>query len=259
MSSIGTLLTEYRKRSHLSQLELALTAEVSTRHISFIETGKSTPSRDMLLKLADTLALSLHESNLLLNSAGYTAVYANFEFESAEMAPVRQALAMMLDKQNPYPALVLDGDWNILMVNEAQRALGEHLAIKADSKHNGNLLELVFDPEGFRPLIDNWEEVASHLLRRLRRQLVAFSRPGHVALYKSLLDKNPPRNWHTPSTSKSDAPVMTVNLRAGDRIIKLFSTLSQFGTALDVGTADILIENYFPADGASEDYFSATT
>jgi transcriptional regulator with XRE-family HTH domain len=256
LSSIGVLLSEYRKRSHLSQLELALLAEVSTRHISFIETGKSAPSRDMLLKLADSMALSLQDSNLLLNSAGYTAVYGNLEFTSPAMTPVRQALGMMLDRQNPYPALVLDGDWNILMVNEGQRKLGERLAISPDPSRSGNLLELVFDPDGFRPVIENWEEVASHLLRRLRRQLVTFSRPGHVALYENLLNRNPPRNWQTPSTSRSDAPVMTVDLRVEDRVIKLFSTLSQFGTALDVGTADILIENYFPADAASREFFN---
>ena len=144
MNAVGSLLSEYRKRNHLSQLDLGMLAEVSARHISFIETGKSMPSRDMLLKLADSLNLSLHDSNLLLNSCGFASAFSHFELGSPEMEPVRQALAMMLEKQNPYPALVIDGDWNILMINSGQQFLAQELGIKAKDNGSNNVLVLGF-------------------------------------------------------------------------------------------------------------------
>ena len=255
MNAVGSLLCEYRKRNHLSQLDLGMLAEVSARHISFIETGKSMPSREMLLKLADSLDLSLHDSNLLLNSGGFAPAFSHFELDAREMKPVREALAMMLEKQNPYPALVLDGDWNILMINSGQQFLAQQLSIKPKDDGSNNLLELVFDQDCYRPHIANWEEVAEHLLRRLRRQMLAYSRPGHIALFKKLLTMDPPLNWQQPDYHSPEKPVLTVNIKAGSQTLKMFSTLSQFGTALDVGTEDILIENYFPADARSKAFF----
>ena len=209
MNAVGSLLSEYRKRNHLSQLDLGLLAEVSPRHISFIETGKSQPSRDMLLKLADTLGLSLHESNLLLHSGGFSAPYSNLTLDDDRMLVIREALALMLEKQNPYPALVLDGDWNILMVNKAQRLMSSQLPMPPSDNRSTNLLELVFDENSFRPFIYNWEEVASHLLRRLRRQMIAYSRPGHISLFKKLLKMNPPADWQQPDHSELETPMLT--------------------------------------------------
>ena len=255
MNAVGSLISEYRKRSHLSQLDLGIMADVSARHISFIETGKSMPSREMLLKLADTLNLSLHDSNLLLNSGGFAPAFSQFQPDAPEMKPVREALAMMLEKQNPYPALVLDGDWNILMVNTGQQFLAQQLAIQPKENGSNNLLELVFDQDCYRPHIANWEEVAGHLLRRLRRQMLAYSKPGQLALFKKLLTMNPPPDWQQPDFQCPEKPVLTVDLKAGNQALKMFSTLSQFGTALDVGTEEILIENYFPADEATKAFF----
>lgn len=257
MTAVGSLLTEYRKRNHLSQLDLGMLAEVSPRHISFIETGKSKPSRDMLLRLADSLNLSLHDANLLLNSGGFTAAYSNFKLDAPEMAAVREALSLMLEKQDPYPASVLDGDWNLLMVNAGQQRLAEHLELTPGPDTSSNLLELVFDPHCYRPHIANWEEVAGFLLRRLRRQMLAFSKPGHVALFKKLMTMDPPADWQQPEGSNQEAPLLTVDIRIGPGTISMFSTLSQFGTALDVGTEEILIENYFPANEASKAFFNS--
>lgn len=255
MTSVGSLLSEYRKRNRLSQLDLGMLADVSARHISFIETGKSNPSRAMLLKLADTLNLSLHDSNLLLNSGGFTPAFSHFALDAPEMAAVRDALLLMLDKQNPYPALVLDGDWNVLMSNAAQQALANHLAIKPRANGAVNLLELVFDQHCYRPHIVNWDEVAGHLLRRLHRQMLAYSRPSHATLFNKLLMMNPPPRWQQPDYQTAENPVLTVDILSGDQVLRMFSTLSQFGTALDVGTAEILIENYFPADETSKAFF----
>ena len=255
MNAVGSLLSEYRKRNHLSQLDLGMLAEVSARHISFIETGKSMPSREMLLKLADSLNLSLHDSNLLLNSGGFAPAFSHFELNAPEMEPVREALVMMLEKQNPYPALVFDGDWNILMINSGQQFLAQQLGIKPKENGSNNLLELVFDQDCYRPHIANWEEVAGHLLRRLRRQMLAYSKPGHIALFKKLLTMDPPPSWQQPDYHNPEKPMLTVDIKAGGQTLRMFSTLSQFGTALDVGTEEILIENYFPANENSKAFF----
>ena len=258
MTAVGSLLSEYRKRSHLSQLDLGMLAEVSPRHISFIETGKSKPSREMLLKLADSLDLSLHDSNLLLNSGGFAPAFSNFKIGAPEMEPVRSALKVMLENQNPYPALVLDGDWNILMINTGQQFLAGQLGIQPKEDASNNLLELVFDKDCYRPHIANWDQVAGHLLRRLRRQMLAYSKPSHVTLFKKLLNMGPPTNWQQPEFAGQggqDKPMLTVDIQLGDQLLKMFSTLSQFGTALDVGTEEILIESYFPLDAESTAFF----
>jgi transcriptional regulator with XRE-family HTH domain len=121
MSAAGPLLSEYRKKNHLSQLDLSLLADVSSRHISFIETGRTQPSRTMLLRLADVLDLPHKDSNLLLHSGGFAATYTELDIESEEMAPVRAALNLILENHNPYPAVVMDGNWNMLMANRSQQ------------------------------------------------------------------------------------------------------------------------------------------
>jgi transcriptional regulator with XRE-family HTH domain len=257
MSGVGSLLSEYRKRSHLSQLDLSLLADVSSRHISFIETGRTQPSRSMLLKLADVMSLPLNESNLLLHSGGYSAAFSQLDLQSQELEPIRQALNLMLEKQNPYPALVLDGNWNILMMNASQQFMAAKLLPQRETSITSNLLELVFDDNGFRPLIANWNEVASFLLRRLRKQMLAYSKPGHVELYEKILTMNPPENWQQPELHGGDHPMLTLDMYVGDQCLSMFSTLSQFGTALDVGVEEILIESYFPADQKCRDYFAA--
>ena len=123
MSAVGPLLSEYRKKNRLSQLDLSLMADVSSRHISFIETGRSSPSRSMLLRLADVLDLPHRDSNPLLHSGGYTAAYTELDLEAVGMAPVKDALQLILDNHNPYPALVMDGSWNVLMANTAQQKM----------------------------------------------------------------------------------------------------------------------------------------
>lgn len=256
MAAVGTLLSEYRKRSRLSQLELSLLADVSSRHISFIETGRSRPSRAMLLRLAEVLDLPHKDSNLLLNSGGYAPAYTELDLNSEAMAPVRQALSLILENHNPFPALVMDGNYNLIMANQAQQALMAQVFDNSDSPATVNVLEAVFRQDAFRPLIGNWEEVASHLLRRLRRQLLAYGKPEHQRLYEHILILGPPADWETPHETADDGPMLTVDFKLGELTLSMFSTLSQFGSALDIGMEEILIESYFPADGASRSFFT---
>jgi len=251
MSTVGPLLSEYRKRYHLSQLDLSLLADVSSRHISFIETGKTKPSRTMLLRLADVMDLPLKDSNLLLHSGGYAAAYTQLEFNSEEMAPVRQALNIMLENHHPYPALVMDGSWNVLMVNRAQEAMNEKLLPQMPAAFSGNLLEAVFREDLYKPFIGNWDQVASHTLRRLRKQVVAYAKQEHQSLYDRLLELAPPDNWQQPDEGEHDGPMMTIDFKFNGLSLSMFSTLSQFGTALDIGMEELTIESYFPADEAS--------
>lgn len=256
MSSVGPLLSEFRKKNRLSQLELSLLADVSSRHISFIETGRTRPSRSMLMRLADVLNLTHKDSNLLLHSGGFTAAYSDLDLGSAEMAPVLQALQLILQKQDPYPALVMDGNYNVIMANASQQRLVTHIVGDIQGLKSLNILEAVMSEAAFRPLLANWETVAGHLLRRLRKQVLAYGKPAHEELLERLLAMSPPENWQQPDESKMEGPMLTVDFKLGDRILRTFSTLSQFGTALDVGMEELMIESYFPADAASREFFT---
>lgn len=258
MSSVGPLLSEFRKKSRLSQLELSLLADVSSRHISFIETGRTKPSRSMLLRLADVLNLTHKDSNLLLHSGGYTAAYSELDLNSADMEPVRYALQLMLDKHNPYPAMVMDGNYNLIMGNAAHQQLLARVSSGSAPATSFNVLKAVMSYEAFRPYIANWHTVAGHLLRRLRKQVLAYAKPAHVALLDELLLMDPPANWQQPLENTLDGPMLTVDFVLGDTVLRTFSTLSQFGTALDIGMEEIMIESYFPADIASREFFNQT-
>lgn len=255
MSTVGPLLSEYRKRNRLSQLELSLLAEVSSRHISFIETGRTQPSRSMLLRLANVMNLPHQDSNLLLNSGGFAAAYTELDIEAEEMAPVRQALSLILDNHNPFPALVMDGNYNMLMANQAQQSMLTQVFGDLTDLPTSNILEALFRADLFRPLIANWDEVASHLLRRLKKQVIAYGKPGQQALYTRLLELNPPTNWQQPDESSDDGPMLTVDFKMGDLTLSMFTTLSQFGSALDIGMEELLIESYFPADETCRQFF----
>lgn len=255
MADAGRLLSEFRRRSRLSQLDLANLAEVSPRHISFIENGRTRPSRTMLMRLTTALDVDLQDSNLLLQAAGFAPAYSRCDINSPDMAPVRTALGLMLEKQEPYPAVVFDGQWNILMANQAQLHMTAALLHTNEVPHGTNLLRLVFSHEALRPHIVNWDEVAGYLLRRLRRQVLSYSRLPHRQLLQELLHMQPPQGWQTPPLHAHDKPMLTVDVRLGDQVLRLFSTLSQFGTALDIGMEELLIESYFPVDDVTRDFF----
>ncbi|MFK7864922.1 MAG: helix-turn-helix domain-containing protein [Pseudohongiellaceae bacterium] len=256
MPSVGPLLSEYRKRNRLSQLELSLMADVSSRHISFIETGRTKPSRDMILRLADVMDLPHRDSNLLLSSGGYVPAYTDLNLDSSEMAPIRQALSMILDNHDPFPALVMDGNWNLLMQNQTQSRLMAQVLGPSKQLPTNNVLEAVFLEDGFKPYIVNWEEVASHLLRRLRKQVLAFDHPDLKALYTRIMQLSPPEGWQQPEEALADGPVLTIDFDVQGVELSMFTTLTQFGTALDTGTEELLIESYFPADDKCRELFA---
>lgn len=169
----GQMLRQWRGRRGMSQLALAVESEVSQRHISFVESGRAAPSREMILKLSQTLGVPLRHQNLLLVAGGYAPVFREGRLQDAAMEPMRKALEFMLRQQEPYPAMVVDSCWNVLMSNQASSLLAlaimgpERAAQMAALEHSQNILHIVFDPDALRPFIRNWEEVATVLLQRV--------------------------------------------------------------------------------------------
>jgi transcriptional regulator with XRE-family HTH domain len=247
---VGALLREWRERRRLSQLALALQAEVSTRHLSFVETGRSLPSRDLLLRLAEQLDVPLRERNPLLLAAGYAPVYAETALDAPPMAAVREAVRQVLTGHEPYPAVVVDRGWNLV---EANASIGLFTAGVAREllAPPVNVLRVSLHPAGLAPRIANLGEWRAHLLGRLRRQVALTAAPALAALYDEL--RAYPHDEPEPEGERP-APgtvVVPLHFRDGDRTLAFFSTVATFGTPLDVTVAELAIESFFPADAAT--------
>lgn len=256
--SVGQLLQEYRKGQHFSQLALATEAEVSSRHISFIETGRSHPSRQILLALAETLKLPHRDTNLLMKAGGYSAQYQHSSLDSEGMCLVKEALTVMLKNHNPLPSVVIDKDWNMLMMNDAyQQILSLVMGDDAGDKNEfNNVLRLLLAPNGLRTVLDNWEELACHLLRlRAREETISPAQEG--SLLQSLLCYPDLPNWKHFEESANEQAMLLVNLNVNGLKLNLFSTIATFGTAADVTLQELRIESYFPADDETAEFFKS--
>jgi len=252
-SAFGPLLREWRQVRQMSQLRLAEAAEVSTRHISFMETGRSTPSREMVLILASALDLPLRERNTLLGAAGFAAVYRETDLAAPAMSQVARALGFLLDRHEPYGASVLDGSWNILRVNRGgMRMLGWLLEQAPPPEVAANAMRILFHPRGLRPLIVNWEDVAASMIERLHREVSLGA--GRALLDEILRYPEMPRRFARPRLGEEPQVVLSLHLRVGDRDLRMFTTLTTLGTPLDVTAQELRIESYFPADEETEEW-----
>ena len=249
--AVGALLKDWRQRRRLSQLDLALDAEVSARHVSFVETGRSKPSRELLLHLADHLDVPLRERNALLLAAGYAPVYAERALDDAAMSPVREALDKVLAGHEPYPAVVVDGRWDLVTANGTAGAILGGVAPEL-LEPPANTLRATLHPDGLAPRITNLGEYSAHLLHRLRQQAVLSQDPQLSSLYDELRTY-PGVEETSPGAFEPAALVFTtMRLRVDDEELAFFSTLATFGTALDVTLAELAIESFFPADPTTE-------
>jgi len=250
-SPVGDLLREWRQRRHRSQLDLALDAEVSARHLSFVETGRSKPSRELVLHLADHLDVPLRERNGLLLAAGYAPVYGQRAIDDDAMAPVREALDKVLAGHEPYPALVVDRHWDIVAANGSALALMGGLVAPELQAPPINALRVLLHPDGLAPHITNLADYSAHVLHRLRHQATLAQDPALLDLYQEL-EAYPGVAATSPAVHDLAALVFTtLQLRVEGQDLALFSTLTTFGTALDVTLAELLIESFYPADEAT--------
>jgi len=250
-ASVGTLLREWRAARHVSQLALALDAGTSARHLSYVETGKARPSREMIARLSDTLDVPLRERNALLLAAGYAPEYAETGFDAPELAQVRRAVEFIIEHQEPYPAFVLNRRWDILMANSAAVRVADFLI--GGTRHN-NMVRQFFDPVDMRAAVVNWEEIAGDLIRHLQDEVA--SAPSDMRA-RALLDEalsapGVPTHWHERQIGTAPPPLLTVQFRKrtpqDSEELRFFSTITTFGTPRDVTLDELRIECAFPAD-----------
>jgi transcriptional regulator with XRE-family HTH domain len=244
--AVGDLLRDWRARRRLSQLDLALEAGVSARHLSFIETGRAKPSAEMLDQLAERLEIPLRERNQLLLAAGYAPAYDQHDLADPEMGPVREAIDRVLAGHEPYPALVVDRHWGLVAANRALELLTEGAAAHL-LEPPVNALRLSLHPEGMAPRIVNLGEWRAHILDGLGRRAVVTGDPALFALHDELAAY--------PGGEPAEAPDLEVaaiatplRIRAGDVELGFISTLTRFGTAVDVTVSELSIESFFPID-----------
>ncbi len=248
---LGALLREWRAARRLTQLDLALDVGVSARHLSFVENGKSQPSRDMVTRLADVLEMPLRERNALLMAAGYAPRYRETNLSTPALSRVKRAIDFMLELQEPYPAFLMNRHWEVLMVNKAAVRVTRHVLGK-DSVHT-NMMRQFFDPADLRQAIGNWEEVAAELIRYLHADLVAA--PTDAA-NRELLDEllrypGVPTRWRLRDLDHSPSPLLTTVFRKGDTELRFFSTITTFATPRDVTLEELRVECVFPDDDAT--------
>lgn len=262
-NGFGGLLRTWRTRRKRSQLDVSLDAGVSQRHLSFLESGRAKPSRDMILQLAEVLDIPLREQNLLLNSAGFAAHYPARPLDSEEMVAVRNALDLTLQHHEPYPALVMDRNWNLLLQNQAaERFIGllgtpTEVWAKVDNNGQRNIMRMTFSPAGLQPFISNWPEVSCMLLSRLQREVTADTSNAELnQLYRELCQLScVPERGPVPAPITAPEPILPLELEMNGMTLRIFSMISTFGTALDITADEIRVETFFPADDFSETFF----
>jgi transcriptional regulator with XRE-family HTH domain len=241
---IGDHLREWRQRRHLSQLDLAGEAEISARHLSFVETGRAAPSRDMVLRLAERLDVPLRERNVLLVAAGFAPAFPQRALDDPALKSARQAIDLVLKAHEPNPALAVDRHWNLVSANRMVLPLLEGIAPRLLGQPF-NVLRLSFHPEALAPRTVNLGEWCAHLLERLHRQCEATADPQLIKLYHEL------KAYPIPARS---APLMADNvaipfrMRLNDDVLSFISTTMIFGTPVDITLSEIAVETFFPAD-----------
>jgi len=242
--NIGAHLREWRQRRHLSQLDLASDADISARHLSFVETGRSAPSREMVLKLAERLDVPLRERNVLLVAAGYAPAFPQRALDDPALRSAREAIDLVLRAHEPNPALAYDRHWNLVAANRMLAPILEGVPAKLLSPPF-NILRLAFHPEGLAPRTVNLGEWAAHLLERLHRQCEATADPELIRLYADLRSYPLPAR---PAPVSADNVAIPFKLRHNDEVLSFISTTMVFGTPVDVTLSELALETFFPAD-----------
>ncbi len=255
VSPIGRLLKQWRGVRRLSQLDLALSANVSARHLSFVETGRARPSAQMVLQLARVLDVPLREQNLMLEAAGYAPRFRTATLDDPALAGARRALEFLMKAYEPSPALVVDRHWNLLMGNGAlQRLMVAFTPPEVLAEGEQNVMRALFRPDGMRRYVTNWEELAGDVIERAHREaLGGVPDDGLQALLDELVAMpGVPAHFSRPNLERPPSPLVEMHLSKDGVELRLFTMITTFGTALDVTLQELRIEAFYPADPESE-------
>lgn len=259
-SGVGPLLRRWREERRISQLELALRADSSARHISFVETGRSRPSEDMVLRLAEHLDVPVRERNSLLLAAGYAPRYAETPLSDPAMEALREGMERLLQGYEPYPALVVDGTYNVLAANRGIAMLLEDLPEHLLAPPL-NAMRITLHPEGLAPRICNLAEWRGHLLRQMERQIAPARSDALRSLYDEVAAYPLPEGGDERSVAAVEAPypyfALPLRIEHDGRILSFVSSISTFNTPLDVTVAELAIETFLPADPATVAYLQS--
>ncbi|WFE43524.1 helix-turn-helix transcriptional regulator [Verrucosispora sp. WMMD1129] len=250
--TVGELLRQWRHRRGLSQLDLAIAADVSARHVSLVETGRSKPSADMILRLAAQLHVPLRDRNRLLLAGGFAPRYTERPLDDDALTAAHDAIRRVLRAHEPYPAVVFDRRWNIVMTNRAVEPFFAQVAPDL-LRPPVNLVRLGLHPRGLARLVVNLADVRAVFRTRISRQLATAPDPYLTALYEELLA---PGQDEAPGQRHDVDVVIPMILNVDGRELRLFSTITTFGTPMDITIDEIAIESYYPADAASASYFT---
>jgi len=253
--SIGEMLRFWRQLNRISQMDLALNVDISSKHLSFVETGKSKPSRKLVLKIAHSLKLPLRHRNAFLIAAGYAPAFEEEPFNGQKMEIVREALQRMLEKHEPYPAFVVDTGYKIVMTNSGYEEIVKFYAGENALKKYGNAMRILFSEDGFRHYVKDWPAVEYFLLARLWEEAVSTQHSELIALYKEMSQL---RSSDDPIDFQIDnnLPIMNLTLEKNSKRASFFSTITTLGTPLDLTTQELRIELFFPSDEETKLLFS---
>jgi transcriptional regulator with XRE-family HTH domain len=244
---LGELLRYWRQERGKSQLDLSLDTGISQRHLSFVESGRSSPSRDFLSIVSDALNIPLRERNVLLLASGFAPQYSEQSLDTGHMAVVTRAIDRMLQQHEPHPALVLDRYWNVIRTNEAApRFFGSFVDLEKRPKPR-NLLDLMFDPAGMRPFVEKWEKVAAGLLQRVWREAVGQVLDARLQELLKRLREYPGVAALKPPLGPQ-SPVLPIVFRRGEQRFSYFSLITTVGTPQCITAQELRVECMFPAD-----------
>lgn len=244
----GEHLRHWRQHRRLSQFDLAMDAAISTRHLSFVETGRSVPSREMVLRLSERLDIPLRERNTLLVAAGYAPMYRERPLDDPALSPARQAVELILKSHEPYPAIAIDRHWNLIAANRVVPHLLAGVTNAALLQPPMNVLRLSLHPLGLAPQIANLAQWRAHLFERVRHQIAASADPVLAALLEELNAYPVPKDANLHLDGEHPGVVMPFQFRTPQGVLSFISTVTIFGTPVDVTLQELAMETFFPAD-----------
>lgn len=252
ISSFGALLRHWREARRYSQLDLALEANVSSKHVSFLETGRNQPSRQMIIRLSNAMDIPLRDRNLMLSAAGFANAYTETALGASEVRQVDDALDRILSKHEPYPVIVVDGNWTVVRQNRGgARLVG--LFLGSEPIESRNAFDILFSENGLQPYVQNWESLSSVLLMRLFRETLSTGDNARKLELFRRIEAMPttPGNWRELASRLPSGPTINLSLRKDDLEASFFTTITTFGTPQDVTLQELRIESYFPTDDST--------